>query len=104
MEIKYYTTPEVIKSSSTNKLLDLFELTADNSSKNIYIVRGWIMDELEARNPAAFSAWLDLDAPEDNDLRKYIDSNPICYKCKGFLKSCPGTKNQVYTGCIYRVY
>lgn len=41
------------------------------NDENIPTVRGWIMDEIEKRNPAAFDAWLEGDA-EDASLRKYI--------------------------------
>jgi len=34
-------------------------------------VRGWIMEELEKRNPKAFDEWLEGDA-EDSDLEKYF--------------------------------
>jgi len=35
-------------------------------------VRGWILDELERRNPEAFNAWLEQDYPEDLDLLKFF--------------------------------
>lgn len=28
--------------------------------------------------------------------------NPMCNKCKCLHDTCSGTKNQVYTGCIYK--
>lgn len=31
-----------------------------------------------------------------------LEYNPICYNCMNFEKSCSGTKNKVYSGCIYR--
>ncbi len=29
--------------------------------------------------------------------------NPICNNCAKLGNGCPGTNNQVWTGCIYRV-
>ena len=37
--------------------------------------------------------------------RKAIESleyNPMCYNCKNFGKSCKGSTNKVYSGCIYK--
>lgn len=37
--------------------------------------------------------------------RKAVESleyNPMCYNCKSFGNSCQGSKNKVYTGCIYK--
>lgn len=37
--------------------------------------------------------------------RKAIESleyNPMCYNCKSFGKSCKGSTNKVYSGCIYK--
>lgn len=37
--------------------------------------------------------------------RKAIESleyNPMCYNCKNFKKSCKGSTNKTYTGCIYK--
>lgn len=39
------------------------------------IVRGWIMDELQRRNPKAFNAWLDSEDGTDASLRKYFRRN-----------------------------
>ena len=47
---------------STLKLEDLieqFEMTETINDKDIYTVRGWLMDELEKRNPEAYERWLD---------------------------------------------
>lgn len=38
-------------------------------SLELSMVRGWIMDELEKRNPEAFDKWLDLDYPDNESLR-----------------------------------
>lgn len=55
----------------TNDLINDFILTGKNNNPYIPIVRGWIMDELEKRNSAAFEAWLDDEACTDESLRKY---------------------------------
>ena len=61
----------MIKGTSTKKLLELWETTTDSNDKNIPTVRGWIMDEIEARFPEAYERWLDGDA-EDSTLKNYI--------------------------------
>lgn len=47
---------------STAKLIESWELTDTNNDSNIPTVRGWIMDEMESRNPEAFNAWMEADA------------------------------------------
>ena len=63
---------EMLANSTLGDLLDEWELTSDMDDPEIATVRGWLMDELESRNPEAFDKWLDQDAPEDNQLRKYM--------------------------------
>jgi hypothetical protein len=47
---------------STAELVNQFELTETMQiSIETAMVRGWIMDELEKRNPEAFDAWIDSD-------------------------------------------
>lgn len=65
------TTPTAIKNSSTAKLIDLFTLADSWEDENIPTVRGWIMDELEARDPEAFDAWLEDEVSDGEALRKY---------------------------------
>lgn len=72
--MKYEKTvaPAYIRDASTERLLELWELTAKQKpSQEIAIVRGWMMDELERRDRKGFNAWLDDDRP-DEDLRKYM--------------------------------
>lgn len=52
-------------------LLDEWELTTGISGLEIAVVRGWLLDELERRNPEAFYAWLDGEA-RDEGLREYM--------------------------------
>ena len=61
-----------LKKMSLSRLLDLWELTETNNDKNIYDVRGWLMDEIKSRNPAGFAAWLDQEEPEDKQLREFV--------------------------------
>lgn len=53
----------LVASRSTASLLAMFELTELSTKRNVEsaMVRGWIMDELQRRDPAAFDAWLDSD-------------------------------------------
>ena len=58
------TTPAHVKNASTKQLLELWELTESmERSPELPVVRGWLMDELEARDPEGFDAWMDS---EDN--------------------------------------
>lgn len=51
---------ELIQSRSTYELIADFEATDDMPmSEELPIVRGWLMDELERRNKAAFDCWLE---------------------------------------------
>ena len=60
-----------LKSMTTEKLCELFELTTDMNDESIPTVRGWLMDEIAERNPEGFDKWIDEDA-EDRNLRKYV--------------------------------
>lgn len=31
-----------------------------------------------------------------------LEYNPMCYNCKSFGKSCKGSTNKVYSGCVYK--
>ena len=62
---------ELISKQTTEELLTQWELTNVVNDENIPTVRGWLMDELEKRNPEAFNKWLD-DYAEDDELRKYM--------------------------------
>lgn len=74
-------TPKQITTASLEALIDLWEATETAPlTPELAVVRGWLMDELERRNPSGFNAWLEQDAPEDIDLRKYIFRFPILNK------------------------
>ena len=65
---------ETIKRMTTNEIIATFILTDTNNDPNIPTVRGWLMDELEARNPEAFAAWLDSDdCLDDRTLYQYFN-------------------------------
>lgn len=64
----------MIKAKTTRQLIDTFVLTHNNNDPNIYTVRGWLMDELESRNPEAFEAWLlSDDSFHDETLYEYYN-------------------------------
>ena len=70
-------TPELMaretqKNSSPEKLIEMWELTDKMNCPQDPTVRGWLIDEIERRNPDGFDAWLDQDSPEDQDLRRYV--------------------------------
>lgn len=60
-----------LEKMSLEKLVELFCLTTNMTDENIPTVRGWLMDEIEKRNPEGFDKWLDEDA-EDENLEKYV--------------------------------
>lgn len=53
--------PTVESFSKDHKQGSYFELS---------MVRGWIMDELEKRDPTAYDKWLDMDYPTNEALRE----------------------------------
>ena len=59
---------EMFSGMTVTQLVDAFNATESNNAKEIPTVRGWIMDELEKRNPAAFMAWIDGDAFKGPDF------------------------------------
>ncbi len=63
---------EIITSRTMLELVEMFEETNGIKKDRIYtsMVRGWIMDELEARNADAFDAF--IDSVEDSPRRFFI--------------------------------
>lgn len=69
---------DLLKKRTTTQLIDDLILTGKQMDAtrdaekrtNLATVRGWIMDELEERNPEAYDAWIES-YDEDEDLRKY---------------------------------
>lgn len=69
-------SPAIIAKLTNEQLLKAWETTEFlSTSPENAITRGWIMDELEKRNPSAFNAWLDSESPEDSTLRRYFTEN-----------------------------
>lgn len=64
-------TKDILKTKTVKNLIDLF-ITTENMpyTSELPTVRGWIMDELEERNPKAFDQWLDLDYPDNESLKR----------------------------------
>lgn len=61
-----------LENLTTEQLCELFELTETMNDENIPTIRGWLMEEIQKRNPTGFDKWLDSDYPEDSELRKFI--------------------------------
>lgn len=56
---------------SLEQLIKEFDMTEGMpASFELSMVRGWIMDELEKRNPTAYDKWLDMDYPTNKALRE----------------------------------
>ena len=49
----------ILAARSLSQLICDFEVTEDMRGEDVPTVRGWLMDELERRNPKAFEKWLD---------------------------------------------
>lgn len=62
----------LLNNMTLEQLVEQFEATEHREDKLIYTVRGWLMDEIERRNPEGFSEWLDSDNAADSELRKYV--------------------------------
>ncbi len=62
---------KMIANPDTERLLEQWELTEKINDPHIPTVRGWLMDELEKRNPEGFEKWLDGEAL-DGELRTYF--------------------------------
>lgn len=61
------------ESLTLEELVDAFAATETDDDESIPTVRGWLMDELERRNPAAFGAWLDSAEASAEDLRRLFE-------------------------------
>lgn len=65
-------SPKKLRTLTDDQLLTAWESTEHLEDPQCPTIRGWLMDEIERRYPEGFNAWLDQDAPEDSQLRKYI--------------------------------
>ena len=54
----------ILKARNTKDLIDDFVFTSKLNNSNVPTVRGWIMDELERRNPEAFAKWIDFNGTD----------------------------------------
>lgn len=61
-----------LEDRTLEQLVDMWEETTIIDEDGVFAVRGWLMDEIEKRNPKGFNEWLDLEDPEDKELRKYV--------------------------------
>lgn len=57
---------------TTEKLIELFELTTNMNDENIPDSQRLAVDGNREKEPDGFDKWLDSEDPEDNTLRKYI--------------------------------
>ena len=85
---------ESLKKLPLEKLCDIWECTETINTPEIPTVRGWLMDEMERRNPKGFNSWLDQDSPEDSQLRQFLTCNPMCLNCLEFNNGCQGTNEK----------
>lgn len=73
------TTPKaaaVLKTMTTRQLIDTFivsgiQIEAGHHDSNLYTVRGWLIDELERRDPDAFDAWMESDESLEDEATLY---------------------------------
>ena len=61
-----------IAGRKTDDLIRDFIMTNLLFDPHIPTIRGWIMDELEKRNPEAFKAWIMQDEPDDRQLPAFF--------------------------------
>ncbi len=62
----------LIACRTMKQLIEDFEMTETNNDQYIYIVRGWIMDELEKRDPEAFDKWIDSNEENPKEFFKEV--------------------------------
>ena len=58
---------DTLKTLDIKSLCDAFEQTNGNNDPNVPTVRGWLIDELERRDPQACEAWIECEDPEKMD-------------------------------------
>lgn len=97
-----YQAPEIMMHLTLEKLCELWEKTKNLTNPEAPIVRGWLMDAIRKRNTLGFDAWINQEAPENKDLRYFVSLNEMCLTCACLNKSCQGTTNKAWTGCIHQ--
>ena len=71
MKYEKAQAPAIIRNASMSKLLDLWEATTPQKpSMELAMVRSWLMDEIESRDPKGFEEW--LDKSNYDDIRNYV--------------------------------
>ena len=63
---------DLLKAQTIEQLVTQFELTETQNLKHTPMVRGWLMDEMNERNPEGFNNWLESETCDDKELRKYM--------------------------------
>lgn len=68
----------MVKGIDLEKLIEVYEHSETQpGSEEVYIVRGWLLDELEKRDPEAFDRWMGSDDfPEDSPRSYFIPDEP----------------------------
>ena len=97
------TASEKLRELTLNQLLRAWESTEYLNTPETPAVRGWIMNEINRREPLRFDAWLNQEAPEDKDLRHFVECNSMCLNCTKWRNGCGGKTAQFYTGCVFKV-
>lgn len=85
LELKHY---------STERLLDLWEMTTTNSDHNIPAVRGWLMDEIEKR-VEIIEKWGKKN-PIVTRQMKFLEMFPRAEITDGALSFCPNSFDPGY--------
>lgn len=67
-----FTSQEIIRNSSTNRLCDMFELCTCLTNPEVPTVRSWLMDEFSRRYPSKMDTWNSLPDKTDADLRTVL--------------------------------
>lgn len=80
-KVETFTTQEIIRNSSTNRICDMFELCACIVNVEAPTVRSWLMDELSRRYPQKVAAWDSLPEKSDADLRRIIAGTMPAVSC-----------------------
>lgn len=62
---------DMLRSRPTRALITDFIFTSYSHDPHIPTVRGWIMDELERRDPEAYETWIDRDLPDSELYRLF---------------------------------
>ena len=70
------TNPQAMKemildNQTLEQLVEQFEMTTTLNGEHIPTVRGWLMDEIESRNPEGFNKFLD-GFYKDSELRNFV--------------------------------